>query len=178
MLADSVDCAVKNTHGVLGFCISVTTGTASPAHVETRVMRFLRRFVPSIGRLTAAAYASNVAACASRMLRDDTNLAEEADRVLAEIESRQYAWDRAEREAAAVSRISRAELVAWAHGVLLNPETRGLSVHAHEGAVAQPAEQPAPVHATAVGDAAAFKAGLKVYRLPDQPLPCQAAEGV
>ena len=88
-LGYSVGCSVRNTHGVLGFAIEVTTGQASPAHVEARAMRFLRRFLPSIGRMRPATYAANVAACVSSMLRDDHSLADESDRLLAEIASRQ-----------------------------------------------------------------------------------------
>jgi hypothetical protein len=66
---------VRNTHGVLGFAIAVTSASATPDHVEARAMRFLRSFVPSIGRMRKASYAANVAACVSSFLCDDTSLA-------------------------------------------------------------------------------------------------------
>ena len=170
-LGYAVDCSTRNTHGVLGFAISVTTASATPKHVETRAMRFLRTWVPTIGKMRPSEYAANVAACVSYLLRDDRNAAEESDRNLAEIESRQYVWDRAEREASAMRAISQAELAAWAKDVLLREDARGLSIHAHEGSVDKPAEQPMPDGATAIDEPDGWKAPLAVVRQRDRALP-------
>ena len=179
-LGYSVGCSVRNTHGVLGFAIDVTPGQASPAHVEARAMRFLRRFLPTIGRMRPATYAANVSACVSSMLRDDHSLADESDRLLAEIASRQYVFDRAEREAAAMRSVTQAELATWARSALLREGTRSLSIHAHEGAVTEPHALPAPrtpsgvVAAVALAQPEAFKAGLPIWRQADQPMPSVA----
>ena len=98
-------------------------------------------------------------------------MAEESDRVLGEIESRQYVWDRAEREAAAMRAISQSELVGWAKGALLKEGIKALSIHAYEGAVTKPAEQKQPPNAIAVTATDAFKAALNVHRHAHKPLP-------
>jgi hypothetical protein len=99
------------------------------------------------------------------------SLAEETDRLLAEIQSRQYVWDRAEREAAAMRTLAQAELCAWAREALLGAGARSLSVHAHEGSVSAPTAQPTPPGSTRVDEPVKWKAGLRVYRKADRPLP-------
>jgi insulysin len=173
-LGYSVDCSARCTHGVMGFVIAVTSATHKPTHIEGRAMAFLGRFLPVLGRMPRATYASNVEAAAANKLRDDHNLADEVQRALSEIESRQYAWDRAEREADAMRTVSQPDLCAWARRMLLGDGKRMLSIHSHEGSIAQPEEQPLPNGATAVAAPAAFKKPLQVHRRVDKPLPALA----
>ena len=128
-----------------------------------------RRFLPFLSRMSKQTFLTNVEACAANKLREDHNLAEEMQRSLAEIESRQYCWDRAERETAALRAVTQAELCSWAKHSLLGEGRRALSIYSHEGSVGNPDEQPMAAGATAVG--AGFKAKLQLYRRPDQPLP-------
>ena len=119
--------------------------------------------------LTAAAAAA-AATAAAREAAAHEELSRERRRLEQQAASEREAAH-AEREAAAVRKVTKAELAAWAHDVLLG-SSRGLSIHAHEGAVSTPKDQPPPANATAVGDdAAAFKAKLQLYRQPDKPLP-------
>ena len=50
-----------------------------------------------------------------------------------------------------------------------------LAIHAHEGKVVKPEEQPLPEGAAAVGAPADFKAGLRVLRRSDRPMPSVAS---
>ena len=169
-LGYSVSCSTRCTYGVMGFVIAVTSATHTPRHIEARVEAFLaRRFLPFLSRMSKQTFLTNVEACAANKLREDHNLAEEMQRSLAEIESRQYCWDRAEREAAALRAVTQAELCSWAKHSLLGEGRRALSIYSHEGSVGNPGEQPMAAGATAVG--AGFKAKLQLYRRPDQPLP-------
>ena len=105
-------------------------------------------------------------------VRDDHNLSEEVQRYLSEIESRQYMFDRAEREAAELSALTQAELCGWAKSMLLGDGRRALCVHSHEGAISKPHEQPMPEGATRLVEGVAeFKRGLSIYRRPDLPMP-------
>lgn len=85
--------------------------------------------------------------------------------------SAEYVWDRAEREAAAMRRLTQAELCAWAKHALLREDAKVLSIHAHDGSVANPDEQPPPPAAVPVGVPTAWKAGLPVSRQADLSLP-------
>ena len=180
-LGYSVDCSARNTNGVMGFCISVTSATATPLYIERRATAFVQRFLRTLGRMRRAAFATNVEAAAANKLLDDHNLAEEMQRGLVEIESRQYCWDRAEQEAAAIRAVSLAELCAWAKENLLGAARHALSVHSHEGSIAQPENQPMAEGGVAVNDAAAFKANLPIFRRADRPMPpldATAASGI
>ena len=122
-----------------------------------------------------AAFSANLAAAVANTLRDDHNLAEEVQRVVEEIASRQYVWDRAEQQAAAMRDIEQSEFCGWAKRTLLGEGRRSLSVHAHEGAMAQEqaASQPTPDGAVDVPHEGAgrFRAGLQVYRQVERPMP-------
>ena len=73
--------------------------------------------------------------------------------------------------------VTQAELATWARCALLREGTRSLTIHAHEGAVAEPHALPAPrtppgvVTAVALAQPEAFKSGLPVWRQADRPMP-------
>eukprot|EP00966_Prymnesium_polylepis_P013810 318524-Prymnesium_polylepis.1 len=111
----------------MGFTICVTSASATPLHIENRTALFLQKFVRSLGKMSRATFAANVEAAAANTLRDDHNLAEEVQRGLEEISSRQYVWDRAELQAAAMRALEQPELCGWAKRVLLGEDRRSLS---------------------------------------------------
>ena len=108
------------------------------------------------------------AAVANRLI-DDRNLGDESARLVAEIETEQYLFDRAELEAEAMRALSQAELATWARQVLLKDAGR-LSVHAHRGSVGAPDEEPLPPGAAAC-EPHAFRAERDVFHRELQPLP-------
>ena len=137
--------------------------------------RFLRRFVPTIGRMSRAVFSEKRDAAVSNKLRDDRSFADELGRSLGEIEGRQYVWDRAEREASEMRTIGQAELASWAKKMILGDGARMLSIHCHEGSCAEPEEQPMPAGKGATPLPAAelesFKGKQRVLRKRETPLP-------
>jgi hypothetical protein len=89
-----------------------------------------------------------------------------------EIASEQFIFDRAEREAAEMRKITHAELVAWARQVLLQKEARGLSVHAYKGCLkGAVADEPLPPGAIEVTCASEFRAPLAMHHEKRRALP-------
>ena len=75
-----------------------------------------------------AEYAANVrAAVANRLLADKT-IEDEANRFWHEITMRQYVFERAEAEAAAMRAVGQPELARWARTLLLSDDARRLCV--------------------------------------------------
>ena len=171
-LGYSVACGARSTQGMLGFCITVTSAVASPRKVEARALRFVARFVKSVGAMRASRYLANVDAAVANKLRDDVNISDESMRLIAEIESEQYVFDRAEREAEQMKGVSQPEMAAWAKRVLIE-RPRRLSVHAHRGTIQGKPEgvEPLPPGAIGVQSAHDFQRALEVHRRELKPLP-------
>lgn len=83
----TVGCSHRNTAGVVGFTIYVTSASASPVKIEERAARFLRKYLKSLARMSAATYAANVSSAVANTLRDDHSLQEEAQKDLSEIQA-------------------------------------------------------------------------------------------
>jgi len=180
-LGYTVGCSHRNTAGVVGFTIYVTSASASPVKIEERAARFLRKYLKSLARMSAATYAANVSSAVANTLRDDHSLQEEAQKDLSEIQARQYCWDRAEREVSEMQKLGQTDFVAWAcRGLLRASEASGvrmLSVHSHAGSVTAPGAEPIPKSTVAITDIDAFRGGLQAYHRRDQPLPLVVPRG-
>jgi secreted Zn-dependent insulinase-like peptidase len=100
--------------------------------------------------------------------------APKAARFFAEVESRQFQFDRAEQEAAQMRTVGQAELAAWMRDALLpgGSACRRLSVLVHPGQdETAPDEWPTPEGATAIESPEQLKAGLPSSKLQPCPLP-------
>lgn len=176
-LGYSVACGSRQTRGLLGFAITLTSAHASPCKLEARSLRFVGSFVRSLARMAPEAFQANVEAAVANKLRDDVNLSDEARRLVGEIASEQFIFDRAEREAAEMRKITHAELVAWARQVLLQKEARGLSVHAYKGCLkGAVADEPLPPGAIEVTCASEFRAPLAMHHEKRRALPTHLME--
>jgi hypothetical protein len=105
-------------------------------------------------------------------LQDDHSMLDEASRFFSEIESRQFAFRRAETEAAAMRATPRPALARWAREVLLGPGARRLSVHVLKGGN-RTEDAPAIPGLRLVGEGGpeALKATLEAIPDPMQPWP-------
>ena len=122
--------------------------------------------------MTPAVFGANVEAAVANKLRDDVNLSDEARRLVGEIASEQFVFDRAECEVAEMRKITHAELVVWARQVLLQEEARRLSVHAYKGCLkGAVADEPLPLGAIKVTHAREFRAPLAVHHEKRRALP-------
>ena len=178
-LGYAVHCAPSNAYGMLGFEVQVTSSSATPAHIEERALAFLDGFVHrKLPKMRAAQYTATLEATVANMLRDDLSLDDEYSRYQPEIETRQYVWDRAQREAAEMRNVTQGELAAWARQSLLGDGRSGPAEHpCAPGHVRQPGGYAygrgggAGATPIAVEGREAFKARLKVFRQPEKAMP-------
>ena len=162
----------RDTKGMLGFAITITSAHASPCHMEARAHRFVGRFLQALSVMPAAVFHSNREAAVANRLRDDVNLSDESARIVNEIHSEQYCFDRAEREAAEMRGVTQPQLVAWARQALLHTEQHRLSVHAYRGSLDHsPSDEKLPPRTSAIAQAAEFRRGLEAHRRERKPLP-------
>ncbi|XP_061158123.1 nardilysin-like isoform X2 [Syngnathus typhle] len=107
--------ACRNTSGVLGFSITVQT-QASKFNTELadlKIEEFLVSFGETLGALTDEAFHAQVSTLMKLKECDDTHLGEEVDRNWTEVVTKQYVFDRLNREIKALKQMSRSELLAW-----------------------------------------------------------------
>jgi len=97
-LGYNVSSCLRNTQGVLGLSVTVNTqaNKFSVEHCDQRIEHFLRELAPTL--LTQEELNSAVTALTKRKTRADVTLEEEVDRHWNEVVSREYFFDRAEKE--------------------------------------------------------------------------------
>eukprot|EP00967_Tisochrysis_lutea_P145904 scaffold274513_cov33-Tisochrysis_lutea.AAC.7 len=115
---------------------------------------------------------SQVESAITCKLQDDNSMLDEASRFFSEIETRQFIFDRAEREAAALRATTREDLAQWARDRLVGSSARRLSVHVLKGgeAVTNAASITGLVPIGEVG-LDVFKAKLEAVPDPVRPWP-------
>ncbi|XP_049596638.1 nardilysin isoform X1 [Syngnathus scovelli] len=122
--------ACRNTSGVLGFSITVQT-QASKFNTELadlKIEEFLVSFGETLGALTDEAFHAQVSTLMKLKECDDTHLGEEVDRNWTEVVTKQYVFDRLNREIKALKQMSRSELLTWFREHR-GTDSRKLSVH-------------------------------------------------
>jgi secreted Zn-dependent insulinase-like peptidase len=170
-LGYAVDLGQRNSHGILGVCVHVTSSTVNPHEIDCRAREFLQTQVPKIANIKQKVWDDTVEAATTNMLRDDHSLEEEVARFVPEISGRQYVWDRAEKVAAEMQSLSQTDLAEWAKKALLGAQP--LSVYAYPGTVDDPEAQPLPPGAMPLLDNGVddLVSKLEVYRKPSRPMP-------
>ena len=180
-LGYTVQCSARNTQGVLGFLISVVSQSHTPSDIESRALYFVRDFVDGLrDQMPATEYAANVRAASANRLLADKAIEDEASRFWHELASRQYHFERAEAEAAAMRAISQADLAKWAREMLLSADSRRLciAVQPPRGVAAEGAAddsnadtEAAPLASAQVTDPTAFAMGMPLHPRIERPPP-------
>lgn len=120
-------------------------------------------------------------------LQEDHSASEEAQRYFAEVESRQFIFDRAEQEAAQMRALPHSALLAWVRDTIIpgGKACKRLSVFVHPGkdAPAGPGQAgagwaPLPAGAFEVSSLEEFKASLRQYKHEARPVPPLEADSV
>mmetsp|Transcript_13710 Transcript_13710/g.34915 ORF Transcript_13710/g.34915 Transcript_13710/m.34915 type:complete len:1093 (-) Transcript_13710:73-3351(-) len=180
-LGYTVGCSTRSTHGQLGFVIRIVSATHSASACEVAALTFIEGYIQELEAMEAAAFAANVESAVSNKLAEDHSATEEASRFFAEVENRQFVFDRVEQEAAQMRAVPQATLAAWVRETICagGAGCRRLSVFVHPGKEAAAAAGGATLQleslpASAVPiteDGDEFKAGLQPCPFPLQPLP-------
>merc|ERR1712096_450767 len=104
-LGYSVAMTLRNTYGVLGLSVTVNTQATkfTAEHVEQRIENFFKEFIAD--HLTEEEVGEAVSALTKLKLRADVTLEEEVSRNWQEIMSKEYVFNRNEKEVAILAEI-------------------------------------------------------------------------
>nr|XP_033772591.1 nardilysin [Geotrypetes seraphini] len=120
----------RNTHGILGFSVTVETQATkfNTEVVDKKIEDFLKCFEEKIEGLTDEAFKTQVTALIKLKECEDTHLGEEVERNWNEVLTQQYLFNRLTHEIAALKSFTKSEMVDWfkAHR---GPQSKILSVH-------------------------------------------------
>ncbi|XP_065411442.1 nardilysin-like isoform X4 [Chrysemys picta bellii] len=120
----------RNTSGILGFSVTVTTQATknNSEFVDKKIEEFLLYFEGKMRLLTEKAFRTQVSALIHIKECEDSYLGEEVDRNWNEIMTQQYLFDRLAHEVEALRSVTKSDLVDWfqAHR---GKERKALSIH-------------------------------------------------
>ncbi|KAM9129829.1 nardilysin-like [Pangshura tecta] len=120
----------RNTSGILGFSVTVTTQATknNSELVDKKIEEFLLYFEGRMRLLTEKAFRTQVSALIHIKECEDSCLGEEVDRNWNEIMTQQYLFDRLAHEVEALQSLTKSDLVDWfqAHR---GKERKALSIH-------------------------------------------------
>lgn len=122
-LGYTVSSGVRNTHGVLGFCLHVQSAKQGCHFLDGRMEAFLAAFAHTLQAMPDAEFARNKASLISAKLQKDRAVVEEAERWWDAVWHRHWAWGLREQEASAVAQLTKAQLIAW-YGTHLAPDSQ------------------------------------------------------
>ena len=111
-LGYNVFCLMRDTFGILGYSITVCTQATkyTTEHVDDRIEQFMESFNELVLKMTEEEFNNVKEALIKLKQCADIHLKEEIYRNWAEITTREYLFDRFEREIAAVESITLEEL--------------------------------------------------------------------
>ncbi|XP_026544517.1 nardilysin-like [Notechis scutatus] len=107
--------ATRNTSGILGFSVTVTTQATkyNSEYVDKKIEEFFAHFEEKLRNLSEEEFLAQVSALIKLKRTDDSHLGEEVDRNWNEVITQQYVFDRLAREIVALKGLSRAQLIDW-----------------------------------------------------------------
>lgn len=131
-LGYDVCCLYRDTYGVLGYSVTVYTQACKHTtnHVDERIEEFLKSFVKILDETTEEGLDAVKEALTKMKQCADVHLKEEVNRNWGEILTRDYRFDKLEREVLAIKDIKIDELREWiARHTLNGSNFRKLSLH-------------------------------------------------
>eukprot|EP00850_Spirogloea_muscicola_P015894 SM000125S26099 [mRNA] locus=s125:384142:392192:+ [translate_table: standard] len=126
-----VDCGVRNTHRIFGFCFHIQSAEYDCIHLHSRVEAFLGTFRETLVGMSADTFESHREALIQQKLQKDHSLLDESDRHWDQIWEHRYFFNSRKVEAAALENVTLAELVEWYDKYLAvgSATRRKLTVH-------------------------------------------------
>ncbi|XP_007427608.1 nardilysin-like [Python bivittatus] len=107
--------ATRNTSGILGFSVTVTTQATkyNSEFVDKKIEEFFAYFEEKLRNLSEEEFLAQVSALIKLKRTDDSHLGEEVDRNWNEVITQQYVFDRLAREIVALKSLTRTQLLDW-----------------------------------------------------------------
>ena len=123
-----VECGVRQTYGVLGYCFVVVTSSHSAEEVQNAVLKFASSAADFLMNYPDEGFLNNLNALRDHFLQPHPSLAIAARDIWTEVEERRYAFNHATMQAALLSTIKKEELAAFAYSLFCS-EKKLLVIH-------------------------------------------------
>ncbi|KAK9862426.1 hypothetical protein WJX84_001898 [Apatococcus fuscideae] len=172
-LGYSVSCGIRQTFGILGFCLDIVSGSKSPGHLDERIDAFLTGFETTLKKLPRDDFEDNREALIAQKLQKDRSLLDESDRHWEQIEHHRYVFNEREQEVAELQKLSKQAVLGYFQRFVAPSSRvrRRLAVHvvgrSHQAEIATPA----PKGVELIGDLHSFADSLQLYEPEGNPLP-------
>eukprot|EP00271_Cylindrocystis_brebissonii_P012852 TRINITY_DN32367_c0_g1_i1.p1 TRINITY_DN32367_c0_g1~~TRINITY_DN32367_c0_g1_i1.p1 ORF type:complete len:963 (+),score=199.34 TRINITY_DN32367_c0_g1_i1:121-2889(+) len=130
-----VDCGVRLTYSVLGFCLRCQSAEFPPTHLQARCEAFLAKFRADLAAMPAEEFATHVKALVSEKLQKDHSLGDETERLWEQIWEKRYLFHVRRMEAEELlsvnGGIKRDDLLRWFDSILgdSSPTRKKLCIH-------------------------------------------------
>ncbi|GAQ85219.1 Insulinase (Peptidase family M16) family protein [Klebsormidium nitens] len=126
-----VDCGVRATHRVLGFCFRVQSADYAPDHLHKRGEAFLTTFRKQLADMPADEFDEHRESLIDEKLQKDHALREESDRFWEQIWEPRYMFDARQQEAAALQTVTKEQVLEWfdEHIAQTSGRRKRLSIH-------------------------------------------------
>jgi nardilysin len=126
-----VDCGVRVTYRVLGFCFRVQSAKYTPPFLEHRINTFIASLSQVLEEMTDEEFTSYKTALVELKLERDHSLLDETDRHWEQIWDQRYLFDARKLEASELLTISKSEVSEWFSHFLDSSSAvrRKLSIH-------------------------------------------------
>ncbi len=145
-----------------GFYFIIQSGTRDPVYLQERIESFIKGFYPTLSKLSQDDFDKFREALISKRLEPPKTLGEETLRYWSEISSRNYEFDRIEKEIEALRKLTLNEIIEAYHSIFIDAESeKKISIQAfgkNHGLK--------PPRDTLITDAKKFKSGMSFYPNP------------
>ena len=131
-LGYNIFCLMRDTFGILGYSITVCTQATkfTTEHVDERIEEFIKSLNALLQKMTEEEFSNVKEALIKLKQCVDIDLKEEVSRNWAEINTREYLFDRLEKEIVAIENVTLDELKKWTKTHTKNGSNfRKLSIH-------------------------------------------------
>jgi insulysin len=129
-----VNCAIRNTHGVLGFSIMLQSSNCKPAPICNHIELFLVEFRKAIVDMPADIFEQHVVSLAAQKLEAPDTQNEVHARAWVELQRQRYQFDRAFVEVGALKTVERSDVLQLLDdAVLLGAKDRRMIIVAALG---------------------------------------------
>ncbi|KAJ7532538.1 hypothetical protein O6H91_13G008200 [Diphasiastrum complanatum] len=108
-----VDCGIRVTYRVLGFCFRVQSSKYDPSYLQKRVDAFIARLHQLLEHMEEDEFASYRDALIAEKLEKDHSLLDETDSYWGQILDRRYLFDARKLEAASLRDLQRKDVLDW-----------------------------------------------------------------
>lgn len=126
-----VECGLRMTYRVLGFCFRVQSSKYSPLHLHSRIENFRKDICRLLDELDDESFENHRTGLIAQKLEKDPSLSYETGRYWGQITDKRYLFDMSKLEAEELKTIQKTDVINWYNTYLRppSPKCRQLTIH-------------------------------------------------